>query len=489
MNFTEGRFVYFFLIVYALWLCCRGNYRARLVLLTVSSLIFYAYHEWRIVFLILAYCVVDWLIGLWLARTRFPTGVVSLGVGFNLAVLCFWKYTPLLLRSLAWIALRLDIPAPPVPEHWFLPLGISFYSFTGIAYMVDVYRRELTPETSLWRFTLYKTFFPQLVAGPILRPRDFLGALQPQTLPNRPEAPLEASLLIARGFFKKMVLADRIGLAIDPYFVHVSDLSTAGVWALPYVYLYALQIYFDFSGYTDIARGLGLAFGFRWPENFNLPYLAGSVQEFWQRWHITLSQFLRDYLYIPLGGSRRGPRRTSLNLMATMLLGGMWHGASWTFLIWGGLHGLYLIGHRWWSGSALGLRLRALEGMPAWLWRGVSVLLTFQCVCLAWCFFRLNALGEVFACLRRCVTCEHGQLFAGGSADLSLWCLLGGYGLLIGGIAQLRQRPAIRDLLAHPEQVAPLYRGFAWGMSVALFLLAILLTPTGEKPPFIYFQF
>ena len=158
-------------------------------------------------------------------------------------------------------------------------------------------------------------------------------------MPTRPLEPAEGAFLIARGFFKKLVLADSIAVAIDPFFANVSDPSTAGVWALPYIYLYALQIYFDFSGYTDIARGLGLWFGFRWPENFNWPYLATSVQDFWRRWHMTLSRFLRDYLYIPLGGSRGGPLRVAAALMVTMLLGGLWHGASWSFMLWGGLHG------------------------------------------------------------------------------------------------------------------------------------------------------
>ncbi len=489
MNFTEQPFLFLLVITYALWLLCRGRYHARLVVLLAASLVFYAYHAWYLVFLILAYCLVDWAVGLWIARSRRPGLPLAVGVVFNLAGLVYWKYTPLLLTTACRLLLALDVHGlPPPPHGWQIPLGISFYTFTGIAYMVEVYRHTTPVETNLLRFTLYKTFFPQLVAGPILRPRDFLVRLQPGAMPDRPEAPLEATLLLARGFFKKMVLADRIALAIDPFFAHVGDASTRGVWSLPYVYLYALQIYFDFSGYTDIARGLGLWFGFRWPENFNLPYLAGSVQEFWHRWHMTLSQFLRDYLYIPLGGSRRGSWRTYGNLMVTMLLGGLWHGASWTFLLWGGLHGLFLVGFKLWSSCPLRERLRGLTGPAGWAWRAACVVLTFHAVCLAWCFFRLNVLSESLACVRQAVVFDADKCLVGGAADRSIWLLLALYGLLVAAAMQWRRAPALAALPEAPGR-SPLAHGFAWGAGVMLLVLALLLAPGGEAPPFIYFQF
>ncbi len=490
MTFTELPFVYFVLVVYGLWLLCRRNYRAKLLLLLGSSLFFYGYHKWTLLYLILAYCLVDWAVGCWIARSRRPGLVLTLGLGFNLGVLAYWKYTPLLLHTLARAALALDLPvAAPAADSWLIPFGISFYTFTGIAYMVDVYRRTIPPETNLLRFMLYKTFFPQLVAGPILRPGDFLTDLQPGSMPDRTEAPLEASLLVARGFFKKMVLADRIALAIDPFFVHVADASTAGVWALPYVYLYALQIYFDFSGYTDIARGFGLLFGFRWPDNFRLPYLARSVQEFWHRWHITLSQFLKDYLYIPLGGNRQGRWRTHLNLMLTMLLGGLWHGASWSFMFWGGLHGGLLVINRLWGAQPLRQRLQALTGWPGMLWRLACLVVTFHCVCLAWCFFRLSVFTESLICVQKWVVFDPDKLFVGASADRSLWLLLGLYGLLVWAGHQCGKRIDVEQLHHAPDLASPLVRGFAWGLGAMLLVLAVLLAPAGEKPPFIYFQF
>jgi alginate O-acetyltransferase complex protein AlgI len=492
MNFTETPFWILSVVVFGLWLLCRRHYAAKLGLLLTASMVFYSYHLFHrhqeyLLLLILAYCLVDWWVGRRLVRSERPQRVLALGVAFNLIILGYWKYTPLLLRTAAKWALAFDLPSVPAPtDDWVIPFGISFYAFTGIAYMVDVYRGITPAETSLLRYSLSVMFFPHLVAGPILRPDDFLTKLRPDSMPERPEAPLEVLTLLARGFFKKMVLADRIAVAIDPFFAHVGDASTAGVWALPYAYLYAFQIYFDFSGYTDIARGLGLSFGFRWPENFNRPYLAASIQEFWRRWHITLSLFLRDYLYIPLGGNRRGPWRTNLNLMITMLLGGLWHGASWSFMLWGGLHGTYLWLNRLWSGWPVAARLQKTAGMIGFAWRLVCVAVTFHCVCLAWCFFRLNVLTDSLTCVSKWVVFDSARLFVGGSSDLAMWILLAMYGLVSLVASSTRTlSPWSQD---ETRQRSFGY-GFRWGFATMLLVLAVLLSPTGEKPPFIYFQF
>lgn len=480
MNFTEPAFMALFAVTYVLWLGARRDHRLCATVLLASSLIFFGYHEKWLLALLLSYCVVNWAVGCWIARGRWPRLALAAGLSYNLLMLSYWKYTPLLLRTLAgW---SFDVPTPA--QDWIIPFGISFYAFTGIAYMVDVYRQEAPAEPNFWRFTLSITFFPHLVAGPILRYGDFLGKLQPDTMPTRPEEPFEALLLLARGYFKKMVLADRLALAIDPFFAHVSGPATEGVWALPYVYLYALQIYLDFSAYTDIARGLGLLFGYRWPENFNLPYLADSVQEFWRRWHMTLSLFLRDYLYVPLGGGRKGWLRTNLNLMATMLLGGLWHGASWSFLFWGGIHGAMLVGHRCWQATPLCGWLKARAGWPRWAWSVFCMALTFNGVCLAWCFFRLTELPKSLACVRKWFFFDPEKMLVGGAADLSLWLLLLGYG---AGWLLVRSWPAATSL---PKlEWSPWTRGLAWGSCAGLLVLAAILSPGGEKPAFIYFQF
>lgn len=478
MTFTEPAFATFFAIVYGLWLLCRRRHERALAVLLIGSCVFYAYERWPLLALLFSYVLVDWAVGLWIVRARHPRVALGVGLSFNLGVLACWKYAPLLTTSAAGST---------------VPYGLSFYAFIGTAYLVDVYRRATPAERNPLRFALFLSFFPHLIAGPILRARELLTRLQPDTMPTGAEAPREAAFLLGRGYFKKMVLADRITITVDPFFLHVGDPSTSGVWALPYVYLYALQIYLDFSGYTDIARGLALLFGFRWPENFRLPYLAASVREFWQRWHITLSLFLRDYLYIPLGGSRSGAWHTRVNIMVTFLLGGLWHGSSWTFLVWGGFHGVLLIGHRGWLHSRLRERLVSSPALAsgrarARLIRAGSVVLTFHCVCIGWCFFRLTDLIQSFACLRQCVVFDAGRMLTGPAADISLWLLLGTY-----AAAWLAGRHGIDRALRltgrEGDAAVPFARGFAWGLSLGLLVLAVLLAPSSERPPFIYFQF
>lgn len=481
MSFESPAFAWLLLVTYGLWLLVRRDERASVWLLTIASLIFYGADKPLLLLILIAYCVVGWGVGCWLTRTKRPGLVLTLGVGFNLAVLCFYKYTPLVVKTVAeLLGFSLWPGGPAVLEGWSIPFGISFFSFVGIAYMVDVYRQATPAEPSLLRFTLFKTFFPQLVAGPILRADEFLDSLRPGQLPRASLDVGEAAWLLARGYFKKMVLANRIGLAIDPFFAHVAGPATEGVWSLPYVYLYALQIYLDFSAYTDIARGLGMLFGYRWPENFNWPYLATSVADFWKRWHITLSRFLRDYLYIPLGGSRHGAVRTAANLLTTMLLGGLWHGASWSFLIWGGLHGTFLVVHRLWSALPLARRLAASGGVA---WKAVCIVLTFHCVCLAWCFFRLTVLHDSAACVTKWFVFDPALMLGPSVLDPSLWVLLAAYaGLAALAAGVERWRP-------HWESLAALADGCRWGLRAGMLALAIALAPGGTAPAFIYFQF
>jgi alginate O-acetyltransferase complex protein AlgI len=489
MSFAQIEFAYFIPIVFCVWLVVRRNYVASLTWLLIASLLFYSLNHWWVLPILLAYCLVDWLTGLWLKHTLRPRLALAVGIGFNLLVLCFWKYTPLLIETAAELTGCCAVSVSALTAgQWLVPMGISFYAFTGIAYMVDVYRKVVPAETSLWRYALFASFFPHLVAGPILRASEFLTHLRPEEMPTRPLAPAEGTFLIARGFFKKLVIADSIALAIDPFFANVSDQSTAGVWALPYIYLYAFQIYFDFSGYTDIARGLGLWFGFRWPENFNAPYLATSVQEFWRRWHMTLSRFLRDYLYVPLGGNRGAAWHVAAALMITMLLGGLWHGASWSFALWGGLHGGFLIVNRVWGGTAVSARLASLKGGPALAWRWIRIVLTFNAVCLAWCFFRLTHLPDSLTCVWKLFAFDLDKAFLGGSADVSLWLLLALYAGAALAVS-IQTRGAELPTVAARMVKQPAMSGVLWGGSLGLLMLALLLAPGGEVQPFIYFQF
>jgi alginate O-acetyltransferase complex protein AlgI len=278
-----------------------------------------------------------------------------------------------------------------------LPIGISFFTFQAISYVVDVYRGE-TRAASLGDVAILQAFFPHLIAGPIVRANELLPQLR---TPRDPRQVLAGPglFLIAGGLVKKTVVADELARnVVDPVFNDPS--AHSGLEVLVSIYGFAAQIYCDFSGYTDMAIGLALLLGFQLPQNFNRPYLALSLQDFWRRWHMTLSRWLRDYLYIPLGGNRDGERRTYRNLMLTMLLGGLWHGAAWTFVIWGGIHGGAMSLERWARAHWPGFR------MPAWL----AWLITFHVVCLAWVFFRSPDLGTAFSML--------GGLFAGGPSPL-----------------------------------------------------------------------
>src|SRR5262249_42955235 len=285
-----------------------------------------------------------------------------------------------------------------------LPIGISFYTFEAISYVVDVYRGRLRAERDFAAFLLFILFFPHLIAGPIVRGRDFLP--QVQRAKHWSWLRLQAGgELFLMGLFKKLAISDRMAAFADPVFANPD--AFAGLAISLGVLAYAVQIYCDFSGYTDIAIGCAHMLGYKLAPNFNTPYLASNISEFWRRWHISLSSWLRDYLFIPLGGSRNGRWRTVRNLMLTMTLGGLWHGASWTFVAWGVLHGLLLIGHRAFAGCCAGRPAleRRLQSPPG---TAARVLATFLCVCLGWVFFRATNFTVAMTMLERMVSLRPG---------------------------------------------------------------------------------
>jgi D-alanyl-lipoteichoic acid acyltransferase DltB (MBOAT superfamily) len=382
-------------------------------------------------------------------------------------VLAFFKYANFLILSANGLAHAAGAALTITPLDIVLPVGISFYTFQNMSYTIDVYRRQMQPRTSPLDYAVFTTFFPQLLAGPIVRASEFFTQL------DRP-APVDLRkiqyglVLIAAGYVKKVVLADNLALSVDEVF---NAPANATPWqSLLAVYAFGFQIYFDFSGYTDIAIGLASLFGFSFPKNFNYPYLATSFQEFWRRWHMTLSRWLRDYLYIALGGNRGGLARTLANLMATMLLGGLWHGASWNFVVWGGLHGLYLAVERvalsrlaWWNS----------EGRMARLLRWFVV---FHFVCFAWIFFRAADFATSMIIIGKIA-----GIFSipfGGGALTDLARLLAGVMVLHVAMSHWR----IKDRLG--EGGALVFSLFV----VAMILLLVWFTPT-KTVPFIYFQF
>ncbi len=345
MTFNSMQFVLFFTIVFlAYW---RLGFRNQNRLLLAASYLFYGWWDWRFLGLMLLSSSIDYFCGLGLGRTDDPSKRKRLlwtSMTANLVILGFFKYFNFFIDSLDsgldragvdWLAPSLGIV---------LPVGISFYTFQSMSYGIDVYRRELKPIRSFFDFALFVSYFPQLVAGPIER----ATALAPQiTTPRlRPDKTkvVEACSLILVGLVKKVVVADLAAEVANDVF---SRSGEAGFFELLIgVYCFAIQIYGDFSGYSDMARGVSRLLGIELMENFKQPYFSATITDFWRRWHISLSQWLRDYLYIPLGGNRKGPRRTYINLGVTMLLGGLWHGAAWTFVVWGALQGLYLMGER-----------------------------------------------------------------------------------------------------------------------------------------------
>lgn len=350
--------------------------------LIAASLVFYAWGEPWLVLLIGGAIAANFLIAQWLGgrQGRSRTWVFVGGITANIALLAYFKYADFLIEN---VNLLLDQGFTPLAIA--LPLGISFFTFQQIGYLVDV-KGGQPAERSLRRYALFIAFFPQLVAGPIVHHRHFIPQVVHRTYQRVRAADLGIGLtLIAIGLAKKVLFADSVAPIADAVFGEPDSAGSADAWLGTLAF--TLQIYFDFSGYADIAGGLGRLFGFRLPVNFRSPYQAASIIEFWRRWHITLSNFLRDYVYIPLGGNRQGTARRLLNVLLVMLIGGLWHGASWTFVGWGALHGALLIvnhGWRFLRGSQRGGRVEAIVGRAA----------TFTAVVAAWVLFRVSSFDD-----------------------------------------------------------------------------------------------
>jgi D-alanyl-lipoteichoic acid acyltransferase DltB (MBOAT superfamily) len=391
MLFSSYQFIFAFLptVLAAFALVRLYSARAAVVVLMVASLYFYA--AWKAEFLPLLLLSIggNFLLGLAMKRSRRPRLVLAAGITLNLLALCYFKYA-LFVAGTVEAAFGIHLALPPIV----LPIGISFFTFQQIAYLVDV-GRGTPPERDPVSFALFVSFFPHLIAGPLVHHAEMIPQFKSER--NRRLAVLGARglAIAAAGLFKKVVLADGFAQFATPMFTHVDSGGTIGcAWAWIATIAYALQIYFDFSGYSDMAIGLALMFGIRLPVNFRSPYKARSIIDFWRRWHITLSRFLRDYLYVPLGGNRRGTPRRYANVLITMLLGGLWHGAGWTFLAWGALHGFCLVVNhavrqlrtarpRWFA---------ALRVVPECVRQGVAWAATFATVLGAWVLFRATTL-------------------------------------------------------------------------------------------------
>ena len=468
MQFDSLIFAQFLLVVYLLHLAVARRVQPREWLLLGASCIFYMAWDARFIVLILGSCLLDFAAGLLISRAPTPGArrrwlVVSLAG--NLGLLFLFKYLDFAVENLNRLGALWPGFAPLLAPHWILPVGISFYTFQSMSYTMDVYRGGLRPVSSLRRFLLFVTFFPQLVAGPIVKAHEFLPQLE---LRYRFDAERFGRGLgfILGGLIKKIVVADGLALlVVDRCFTEPGTVGSLEM--LLAIYGYALQIYCDFSGYSDIAIGTALLFGFDMPHNFDSPYHAVNPQDFWRRWHISLSSWLRDYLYLPLGGSRLGRRRTMINLMIVMLLGGIWHGASWNFVIWGGLHGAALVAYHTWKDRGLGR-------LPVWLQR----LIFFHFVALAWIPFRCPDPATTCGVLKTLVALRPGV----GLSLAGILALLALGGLLHACGIEAQKRMAARFAIT-PVVVQ------------ALCVLLVLLAATymsehfQTHKAFIYFQF
>ncbi|MGH2755940.1 MAG: MBOAT family O-acyltransferase [Actinomycetota bacterium] len=470
MLFNSITFAIFLVIVLALYWVLR--FRAQNFLLLAASWVFYAFWDWRFLGLLIFQSLIDFIAGLTIGNSDdepFRKRVLIAAISLNLLILGFFKYYGFFVESainfLEWFGLR---PNPPLLEV-LLPIGISFYTFQSITYSFDVYRRRLPPTRSLLNYSVFVAYFPHMVAGPIQRANHLLPQIEkPRTRPTIDQI-RSGSFLILLGLFKKVAIADAVAIVAAKAFDAPADASSALLFVG--VIAFALQIYGDFSGYTDIARGVSRLFGIELTLNFEQPYLSRNITEFWRTWHISLSTWLHDYLYVPLGGNQRGKLATYRNLMITMLLGGLWHGASWTFVIWGGIHGGLLAIHRALGGYAPRGRLDPLR------WKDITkILFTFALVCLAWVFFRAVDLTSALDYL--------AGLFSFRSGGVSLDDLIVvGVSALFIFIFDISQR------LTRDQEVvlrwAPPLRGAAY----ALLFIWIVLWSGGESQPFIYFQF
>jgi alginate O-acetyltransferase complex protein AlgI len=466
VSFPTIEFAAFFVVVFVLSWALMPHPRAWRPFILAASYFFYGWIDWRWVLLLIASSVVNTVAAQVIARSPSDTArkrALTAAVVFDLGLLAVFKYLSFFVSetdsALDSIGLGSSIPLVQIV----LPIGISFFTFQAISYVVDVYRGE-TRAASLVDVAILQAFFPHLVAGPIVRANELLPQLR---TPRDPRTVLAgpAIFMIAGGLLKKTVIADELARrVVDP--VYNDPAAHSGAEITLAFYAFAAQIYCDFSGYTDMAIGLALLLGYQLPQNFNRPYLALSLQDFWRRWHMTLSRWLRDYLYIPLGGNRKGRLKTYRNVMITMLLGGLWHGASWTFMLWGGIHGAGLSAERWLRERHGGVRI------PAW----VAWLVTFNVVCVAWVFFRAPDLATAFDVLG-------GLGLSGPSPLVTLPMVL----LVVASVAiQLLPpgwwRQAEAWLVARPVAV----QGLAVG---ALIVASDAAVGQQGVAPFIYFQF
>lgn len=471
MLFNSFGFWIFFLVVLIVYQRLRR--RGQNVLLLIASYFFYGCWDWRFLGLIALSTIIDYVVALGIEDSSSPAKrklLLTVSMVANLGLLAFFKYYGFFAREFDELMRAVGAPAMLPTLSIILPVGISFYTFQTMSYTIDVYRGDCKAARNLLDFAVYVSFFPQLVAGPIER----AATLLPQMLMDRRATAVDfrdGLFLVLTGMFRKIVIADNMAPLVNAIFSR--DVSTlTGADVLLGIYAFAFQIYGDFSGYSAIARGVSRWLGFDLMTNFRMPYFAVSPSDFWRRWHISLSQWLRDYLYIPLGGNRHGALLTYRNLMLTMLLGGLWHGANWTFIVWGAIHGCMLCGFR-----LLGDGVKHEAARPTFLQRLPRMILMFHLVCFAWLFFRAESITQAGAML----------------TQLTAWGSLSPIAQTTAGMLVFFCVPLLLMEWWFDEQHDPLWlTQVHWGLRTGVYsylLLMMIFFPPPVPAEFIYFQF
>ncbi len=454
-----------------------GPLKGQHLISLVGSYVFYGWWDWKFLFLVGFSTLLDFTLGLIVDREsddKKRRRLMVLSIVMNLGFLGFFKYFNFFINSAADLLTSVGFQPHLTTLRIILPIGISFYTFQSMSYVIDVYRKHMPAERNFLKYAAFVSFWPQLVAGPIVRAKDFL----PQFNHNHGfdwDRLITGTGRILWGFFKKCVIADSISPFVDQIFGEPSAFTSINLFVG--VVFYSFQIYCDFSGYSDIAIGFARVLGFKFNENFRTPYFSQNFSEFWTRWHISLSSWLRDYLYIPLGGNRNGKFATYKNNMLTMLLGGLWHGANWTFMFWGFLHGMYLIGQRQ-LGKPFGAMMNGLR-FPAWLKTGVNIALTYFFTCLAWIFFRATTFGKAMDVITGLTDLRGYNLV---SLMNKFWVMKG---LLLIGILLTIEISNLRMHWSGLTFRQPAVRVFAY----ASLLLLIAFFGSFGGGAFIYFQF
>ena len=478
MLFSSWEYILFFFAVIIFYFSIQHKFR--IYLLLGASYYFYMSWRWEFGFLMLAVSLVNFYLGkkIWVTSERRKKNMLlAVSVVVSLLPLIYFKYANFLLESVGWLATKSGFEITDMHVAVILPVGISFFTFQALSYSLDIYRENTKPEESAVHFLTFVAFFPQLIAGPIERSVNMLPQFKREHTVDLKRF-VEGGQLFIWGLFKKIVIADRLALYSDPVFNNPEVYS--GPTLLLATLFFTFQIYCDFSGYSDMAIGSARILGFKLMQNFNLPYLAKSIGEFWKRWHISLSTWFADYVYIPLGGNRVEMGRWFFNIMVVFLVSGLWHGANWTFVVWGGLHGLYYIIEFFWKRILDYFNLEGVEDNK--LYKVIKIIITFLLVMYSWIFFRANSLYDALYISDKIFDFS-GQLWWGASSVTTLFSLLL-IGLLM--IVQILQyNKVIPNYIGYGSTDLP--RWVSWAAFILL-LLGISLFGISSNA-FIYFQF